>query len=50
MIKMSPQLDSTTGTTPSNNVKCDIPAKQTCNCCPLVVDFSTWGFILFEIV
>ena len=29
---------------------CDIPATQTCNCCLLVVDFSTWSFILFKIV
>ena len=42
---MSPQLDSTTGTTPSNNVKCDTPATQTCNCCLLVRDFSTWNHV-----
>ena len=29
---------------------CDIPATQTCNCRLLVVDFSTWSFILFKIV
>ena len=29
---------------------CDIPATHICNCCLLVVDFSTWSFILFKIV
>ena len=27
---------------------CDIPATQTCNCCLLVVDFSTWNSILLR--
>ena len=44
---MSPQLDSTTGTTENSNVKCDIPAIQTCNCCLQVIDFSTWNHAKF---
>ena len=42
---MSLQLDSSTGTTESKNVKCDIPTAQTCNCCPLLVDCSTWNHL-----
>ena len=42
---MSPQLDSTTGTTERNHVKCDIPTIQTCNCCSLLVDCSTWDHL-----
>ena len=26
---------------------CDIPATQTCNCCLLVVDFSTWNHVKY---
>ena len=42
---MSPKLDSTTGTTVWHTRN-----THTCNCCLLVVDFSTWRFIFFKIV
>ena len=28
---------------------CDIPATQTCNCCLLIVDFSTWNNVKYTV-